>query len=188
MTNKLTQQEVETYFKLQDKIRDHVRGVAELCTDICRNESLEYVNDCGDGDISVHVWSQDCGADTYFFPKEYLTMSVDEVKQVIEDKSVKRGNADRRQEKQQEKVLESKMEKVYECAYFEFDNNDPAGCGESWCWCHSRESKTRYCESDFIYAQQFCPFYKKGKLRGSWVVGEDEIEAGKKFASRERKK
>ena len=79
------------------------------------------------------------------------------------------------------KRMEGKKVAVHECANFEFDNDDPAGCGESWAYCHSPASGRYECGCRHIYAQQFCPFYKAGKLRGIWMISEAEIESAKRF-------
>lgn len=70
---------------------------------------------------------------------------------------------------------------VYQCKHFEFDDNDPAGCGESWSWCHSLKSCKKECDIRYVYSQKFCPFYKKGPLRGRWVIGESEIREAKEI-------
>ena len=77
--------------------------------------------------------------------------------------------------------IETKKTAVYECEHYEFDNDDPSGCGESWSWCHNEKSGRRECNCVRIYAQQFCPFYKKGMLRGKWVIDETDKAAAEKF-------
>ena len=80
--------------------------------------------------------------------------------------------------------MNNKIEKkvaVFECKYFEFDDDDPAGCGDSWTWCHCDTSGRNTCDCKYIYAQKFCPHYKKGKLRGKWVIGEAEKQSVKDF-------
>ena len=72
-------------------------------------------------------------------------------------------------------------EAVYVCRYWEYDDDDPAGCGESWSWCHNKESGRRECGCRRTYAMQFCPFYKKGKLAGKWVVDDADKQAAEKF-------
>ena len=66
---------------------------------------------------------------------------------------------------------------VYECAHFEYEYDDLG----KYRWCRNRESGRGECNCNYIYAQQFCPFYKKGKLRGKWLIGDAEIEAAKMF-------
>jgi hypothetical protein len=72
-------------------------------------------------------------------------------------------------------------EAVYLCKYWEHDDDDPSGCGESWQWCHSEKSGRRECGCVRTYAMQFCPFYKKGKLAGKWVIDDEDKEAAEKF-------
>ena len=70
-----------------------------------------------------------------------------------------------------------KKTNVYECAHFEYEYDDFG----KYCWCHCPESGYRECPSENIYAMQFCPCFKKGKLRGSWEPDEYELEYGEKF-------
>lgn len=72
-------------------------------------------------------------------------------------------------------------EAVYLCKYWEHDDNDPSGCGETWQWCHSEKSGRRECECKRTYAMQFCPFYKKGKLAGKWVIDDVDKQAAEEF-------
>lgn len=72
-------------------------------------------------------------------------------------------------------------ESVYLCKYWEYDDNDPSGCGESWSRCHSEKSGRSECGCGRTYAMQFCPFYEKGKLAGKWVIDDEDKEAAKKF-------
>lgn len=68
--------------------------------------------------------------------------------------------------------------KVYECAHFELDTDDPSGCGETWMICHHPSKQNRTCDIDtehtFTYCQKFCPFFKEGKLKGEWKISEGE--------------
>ena len=72
-------------------------------------------------------------------------------------------------------------EAVYLCKYWEHDDNDPSGCGESWQWCNNEKSGRRECGCERTYAMQFCPFYRKGKLAGKWVIDDVDKEAARKF-------
>ena len=74
--------------------------------------------------------------------------------------------------------MDNKKTEVYECKHFEYECDG----FEKYCWCHNRESKTPVCNSVRIYAQQFCPFYERGNLRGKWVIDESDMEAARKFA------
>lgn len=66
---------------------------------------------------------------------------------------------------------------VYECAHFEFEYDDLG----KYSWCHCKNMPTRECDCHYIYAQQFCPCFEKGSLRGKWVPSEDEIAIAEKF-------
>lgn len=83
-------------------------------------------------------------------------------------------------------------EAVYLCQYWEYDDDDPAGCGESWSWCHNKKSGRRECGCGRTYAMQFCPFYKKGQLAGEWVIDDNDKRAAqefkKKFEGKENKR
>lgn len=72
-------------------------------------------------------------------------------------------------------------EAVYLCKYWEHDDNDPSGCGETWQWCNNEKSGRRECGCVRTYAMQFCPFYKKGKLAGRWVINDTDKEAAEEF-------
>lgn len=62
--------------------------------------------------------------------------------------------------------------KIYQCKYYEYDDNDPAGCGGKWCFCHSPlMHKTECFDMKSLYSQKYCYGYKRGKL-----LGEKEIE------------
>lgn len=67
--------------------------------------------------------------------------------------------------------------KVYECAHYEFECDDLG----KYCWCNNTGMPNRNCELEYIYCHQFCPGYKKGKLRGAWVVSADEIKVAENF-------
>lgn len=95
-----TKEEVEQYFRLQDKIKAHARAVSETCTEICDCEEMEYITDDDDGSVTVGVWSHNCGHDSYRFPKEYLSMSLEAIKQRIEDK--------RREEQERRRLAQEK--------------------------------------------------------------------------------
>ena len=77
--------------------------------------------------------------------------------------------------------LKNRRESVFECAHYELDQDDLSGCGESWSWCHCGDSGRSFCDCKYIYAQQFCPFYKRGNLRGRWEISEMEHESVNEF-------
>lgn len=72
---------------------------------------------------------------------------------------------------------QSKKVDVYECAFFEYEYDDLG----KYSWCHCKKMPSRECDCHFIYAQQFCPCFDKGKMRGSWIPTEDEIRCAEKF-------
>ena len=69
-------------------------------------------------------------------------------------------------------MKKKKKTKVYECAYFEYDCDDLG----KYCFCHNLDIPGHECTvpSRGIYCQKVCPGYKRGKLRGEWVVSEWE--------------
>ena len=69
---------------------------------------------------------------------------------------------------------------VHECANFELDD----GFGRRSTYCNSPSSGRYECGCKYVYAQQFCPFYKEGRLRGEWVVSGAEIEAAENIRRR----
>jgi len=76
----------------------------------------------------------------------------------------------------------SVKEAVYRCKHWELYDDDPAGGGESWSWCHNPARRdSRECDCARIYAQQFCPYYKKGKLAGKWVINDADKKAAEEF-------
>lgn len=82
------------------------------------------------------------------------------------------------------KTAENKVA-VYRCKHWELYDDDPAGGGESWSWCHNPARRdSRECECGRIYAQRFCPYYKKGELAGKWVISDADRQAAEKFEKR----
>ena len=69
-------------------------------------------------------------------------------------------------------MKKEKKTKVYECAYFEYDCDDLG----KYCFCHNLDIPGHECTvpSRGIYCQKVCPGYKRGKLRGEWVVSDWE--------------
>ena len=69
-------------------------------------------------------------------------------------------------------MKKEKKTKVYECAYFEYDCDDLG----KYCFCHNLDIPGHECTvpSSGIYCQKVCPGYKRGKLRGEWVVSDWE--------------
>ena len=76
-----------------------------------------------------------------------------------------------------------KKVQVYECEHYEYDYDDLG----KYHWCHNQHIPSRECTvGTGIYCQKFCPGYKKGNLRGSWVISnwekKDAEEYKKKIA------
>ena len=65
--------------------------------------------------------------------------------------------------------------KVYECLHYEYDDLG------KYPWCHSKDINCRECKFKHIYAQQVCPCYKRGKLRGEWIPQGQEVEETEEF-------
>lgn len=66
---------------------------------------------------------------------------------------------------------QGEVKAVYECKYHE-----PAQ-GEDWSFCHAPHSNSNTCEcGKYLYTLQFCPFFKRGKLRGKWGITKFEID------------
>ncbi len=70
-----------------------------------------------------------------------------------------------------------KKESVYVCKCAEYYYDDYV----KYTICHSKNSKLQICDCKRIYAQQFCPFYEKGELRGKWVIDDVDKQAAEEF-------
>lgn len=70
------------------------------------------------------------------------------------------------------KQKSGKKTRVYECAYFEYDCDDLG----KYCFCHNLDIPGHECTvtGRGIYCQKGCTGYKKGKLRGAWVISDWE--------------
>ena len=71
--------------------------------------------------------------------------------------------------------------KVYECLHYEYDDLG------KYTWRHSKDMNCRECKFKHIYAQQVCPCYKRGKLRGEWITQGQEVEEAKEFKKQQTK-
>ena len=110
----MTLNELNQFFDTYDKVESRIQEVAPFCTNICSCEEIIGFSNCGDGDICVRVWSQDCGNDAYYFPLEYLSMTDDEIVQRVKmkaDEARKRAEEEAREEK---KRLERQERREYE--------------------------------------------------------------------------
>ena len=117
----MTQNELKQFFDTYDKVQSRIQEVAPLCTNICDCEEITGFSNCGDGDICIRVWSQDCGNDAYYFPLEYLSMTDDEIAQREKrkaDEARKRAEEEERKEREraerQERKEYERLKKKYE--------------------------------------------------------------------------
>ena len=109
---------------LKDGVFPRLRGICELCTSISPRESItdfhfneepEYMDE---PEVLVDVTSYDYGDETYYFPKRYLDMTLDEIKADIE--RIKKLNEEEKQraetdaEYRQYLRLKEKFEKSHE--------------------------------------------------------------------------
>ena len=81
------------FFKMQEELKSRVRKIANLCTNITTREEVTGFwcdEDPKQPCVGLSVWSQDCGNDCYWFPLEYLSMTLDEVKEAMKPKRRKR--------------------------------------------------------------------------------------------------
>ncbi len=70
-----------------------------------------------------------------------------------------------------------KKESVYACKHWEYEYDDLG----KYSMCYNRNCKLQTCDCKRIYAQQFCPFYEKGELRGRWVIDDVDKQAAEEF-------
>ena len=83
--------------------------------------------------------------------------------------------------KTKSKKKSPKKTRVYECAHYEFDYDDLG----KWHWCHNRDIPCQECNvGRSFYCQKFCPGYKKGKLKGSWVISDWEKEEVEEYRTK----
>lgn len=75
------------------------------------------------------------------------------------------------------KVSKPKKKSVYACKYFKYEYDDLG----KYVLCYNRDCKFQVCDCKRIYAQQVCPFYEKGELRGKWVISDEDIKAAEVF-------
>ena len=75
-----------------------------------------------------------------------------------------------------------KKTKVYECYHYEYEYDDLG----KYCWCHNGKMPRNECNvvRKGFYCQQFCPGYKKGKLRGSWVISNWEKKEAEEYKTK----
>lgn len=80
-------------------------------------------------------------------------------------------------EKDSNVIDKPKKESVYACKHWEYEYDDFG----KYSMCYNRNCKLQACDCKRIYAQQFCPFYEKGELRGKWVIGDEDKQAADEF-------
>lgn len=123
-TERLTSEELDCYFALDEKVKKAVEKIAPLCTDITSREKIERIEDDKNGTINVYVYSSDCGHDWYEIPKNYFFMSDAEIK----DEMRKRGEeAERRLEEERKAEEKRKLEREkreYERLRKNFENTE----------------------------------------------------------------
>ena len=75
-----------------------------------------------------------------------------------------------------------KETKVYECYHYEFEFDDFG----KYFICHNINIPGHECKvmRNSPYCQQFCLGYKKGNLRGKWVIADWEKEEVEKFKAK----
>jgi hypothetical protein len=110
----VTLNELKQFFDTYDKVESRIKEVAPLCTNICSCEEITGFSNCGDGDICVRVWSQDCGNDAYYFPLKYLSMTDDEIAECERKKEEGRRRLAEKIEREERKRLERKERREYE--------------------------------------------------------------------------
>jgi len=103
----LTQDELDRYFELDEKVKKVVEKIAPLCTDITSHETIERIEDDENGTIIICVHSPDCGHDWYEIPKNYFFMTDDEIK---DEMRKRREEAERRLEEERKAEEKRKLE------------------------------------------------------------------------------
>ena len=75
---------------LKDGVFSWIRDICELCTNISSRERITdfHFNEepvyADEPEVQVDVTSYDYGDETYYFPKRYLNMTLDEIKADVE--------------------------------------------------------------------------------------------------------
>ena len=122
---------LDNYFEVKkqmDKVCDEVypliKEICEVCTRLTdgdRIESIEIEEDeplmFDEPEVCVSVENWNCGPDTYYFPKRYLSMTIDEIKADVE--KCKKEEEDKEQKRRLEKER-----REYERLKKKFDKKD----------------------------------------------------------------
>ena len=82
--------------------------------------------------------------------------------------------------KEGSKVSKPRKKSVYACKHWKYEYDDLG----KYSLCYNRNCKSQVCDCKRIYAQQVCPFYEKGELRGKWVISDEDKEAAEEFKKR----
>lgn len=108
----LTQDELDRYFELDEKVKKVVEEIAPLCTNITSREEIERIEDDKNGTITIYVYSPDCGHDWYEIPKNYFFMSDAEIKDEMRKRreEVKRRVEEERKAEEKRKLEREKLE------------------------------------------------------------------------------
>ena len=112
---------LDKYFELKkqmdevcDDVYPRIKEICEVCTRFTSGDRIESIEieydepmmfDEPEVCVSVENWS--CGPDTYFFPKRYLSMTIDEIKADVEKQK-------REKEKLEQKLALDKERREYE--------------------------------------------------------------------------
>lgn len=109
----MTLSELNMFFDTYDKVESRIKEIAHLCTNISLSEEVTGFSNCGDGDICLRVWSQDCGNDAYYFPLKYLSMGNDEIAECEKKKAEKNRRLAEEEKRKERKRLELQERREY---------------------------------------------------------------------------
>lgn len=84
--------------------------------------------------------------------------------------------------KKKKTMKKEKKTKIYECYHYEFDYD--AVC--QYFICHNIDIPGHECRvrGNSIYSQHVCPGYKKGNLRGEWVIADWEKKEAEAYKAK----
>lgn len=114
MATKFKIDELKKFFTTYGEILNRIEQIAPLCTNITSREDITGLNYDGDNDISIHVWSSDCGNDCYWFPLEYLTLDDEKIKDREREKAEKARRAIEREKRREKRAKEKAERREYE--------------------------------------------------------------------------
>ena len=111
---------IDKYFKskkafeeIQTELFPRIFDICKVCTRISFNDRIQFIDINDDEDVfmldepevCVHVENWDCGPDTYYFPKRYLDMTIEEIKADVKA----RKEAERKERAQETLEAERKL-------------------------------------------------------------------------------